>query len=107
MLHTVVAASFEDMEEADYVGIDIAVRVLEGVADTGLRGEVHHALRPVFGKQFFYRRPILQVTSCKLEARQAFEPRQPRLLQADIVVVAEVVDADDLVAALEQHTCGM
>ena len=44
MLHPVVAAAFEDMEEAGDVAGDIDVRVLGGIAHAGLRGQVDHAL---------------------------------------------------------------
>ena len=40
VLYLVVAAAFEDVYEADQVAVDVGVRILDRVADTGLGGEV-------------------------------------------------------------------
>ena len=45
-----VAAGFEDVVEADEVTLDVGIRVGDAVADAGLRSEVHHNLRMVFGE---------------------------------------------------------
>src|SRR3546814_7843456 len=45
VLDAVVAAGLEDVHEADDVGVDVGVRVLERVAYAGLGGEVDHPLR--------------------------------------------------------------
>ena len=39
------AGDLQDVEGADQIGVDIAARVLEAVADTGLRGEVDDDIR--------------------------------------------------------------
>ena len=36
MLYFIVSASFKNINKADYVGIDISVRILQAVSDTGL-----------------------------------------------------------------------
>src|SRR5690606_27797744 len=51
----------------------------------------------------FHRRAVGQVGLHVGVARMVLEARQPRLLQGDVVVVVEVVEADDLVAARQQH----
>ncbi len=45
MLDADVAAAFEDIEEADEIGVGILMRVAEGVAYAGLCAEVDDALR--------------------------------------------------------------
>ena len=54
MLHTVMAAAFEHMQEAPDIGVDISVGVVERVADAGLRGEMDHALGLLLGEGRFH-----------------------------------------------------
>ena len=102
MLHAVVAAAFQDMQEAYDIGADVHMWVLRGVAHAGLRGQVHHALRPVCGENALYRGAVGQVCMHVGVVGMVGEARQPRLLQVHIVVVRQIVDAGDLVAAREQ-----
>ena len=44
VLHAVVPAAFEDMQEADEVGVDVGVRVVERIAHAGLRRQVDDPL---------------------------------------------------------------
>ena len=41
MLDTAVPAAFQDVEEADEIGVDIGVRILQRVAHAGLGRQVH------------------------------------------------------------------
>ena len=87
-------AALEHVEEADEVGIDVGVRVLERVAHAGLRREMDHPLRPVSANSS--RRPrVGEVDLREAEAGAAPSRGEPRLLQREVVVVVEVVDADD------------
>ena len=45
-----MAAAFEHMQEAPDIGVDIGVRVIERVADAGLRGEMDDALGLLLGE---------------------------------------------------------
>ena len=82
MLDAVMTAALEDVQEADQVGIDIGVRIVERVADAGLRGEMQDALRLVFREQPFHRGAILQVGLDEVKAVARRKLVQPRLLQA-------------------------
>jgi len=55
-----MAASFEDVEEADDVAVDVGARVLQRVAHAGLRGEVDHAVGLEGVERGVQRRAILQ-----------------------------------------------
>lgn len=50
MPHRVVAAGLEHVEEADEVALEVGSRVLDGVADPRLGGEVHHDVESVLGE---------------------------------------------------------
>ncbi len=95
-------AALQDVEEADQVRIDIGVRVVDAVAHPGLRREMNDADWTVGCKQLGDNVPVLQVRGDKLEAVPPGKPGLPGLLQADIIVGVEVVDADHALAAGEQ-----
>ena len=81
MLDPVMAAALEDVQEAGDVGIDISVRVVERVADAGLRGEMHDALRLLRGEGRLDRRPVAEIGLDEAEAVAPLEPLEARLLQ--------------------------
>ena len=55
------------------------------------------------GEQLRHARAVGEIELDEAEARRGFSSdREPRLLEPDVVVVVEVVEADHLVAALEQ-----
>ncbi len=102
MLDAVVAAAFKDVGEADDVAVDVGERVLDGVAHTGLGGEVDDALGLVSGKGRFDSAAIGEVDAQMGIAGVLGVAGQPRFLDNRIVVVVVVVDADDCIAALKQ-----
>ena len=59
------------------------------------------------GAQRLDRRAIADVGAPEAEAALARQLRQPRLLQRDIIVVVEVVDADHGLAARQQRPTDM
>ena len=90
---------------ADQVGLDIGAGVDQAVAHAGLGGEVDDAVGVAAG--FGQRRRIGDVAAHEAEIVVFLQPRQPRFLQRHVVIVVEIVDADDGVAALEQTDRGM
>ena len=97
-----MAAAFDDVQEADDVGLDVGVGVVRGVAHAGLGGEVDDALRSVGGEGVFDGVAVGEVGDDLGEAGAAFEAGEAGALEVDVVVVVEVVEADDFVAAVEQ-----
>lgn len=102
MLHAVVAAAFQYVQKAGDVAAGVDVRILRGIAHARLGGQVDHALRAVLGKRLFHGGAIGQVSLDMRVARIVCKTRQSRLLQGDVVVIAEVIQAYHFVAALEQ-----
>ena len=106
MLHGVVAAGLEDVEEADEVALQVCARVLDGVADARLGGEVHNDVEAVLREQALYEGGVAQVAAHEGEAAVCVglgQHAQAGVLDAGVVVAVEVVEADDhIVSLLEQ-----
>ena len=95
-------AALEDVGGADHVAFDVGQRVLDRIAHARLRREVDHALEPLAGEKPGHARAVREVELDEAEPRELLQHLEPRELEAHIVVVVEVVEPDDLVAALEQ-----
>lgn len=101
-----MAAGLEHVEEADEVALEVGARVLDRVADARLGGEVHHDVESVRGEQTLDEGGVAQVAAHEGEAAVGVglgQHAQARVLDAGIVVVVEVVEADDgVIGLLEQ-----
>lgn len=98
-----VAAGLEHVEEADEVALQIGARVLDGVADSRLGGEVHYDVEAVLGEQALDEGGVAQVAAHEGEAAVGVglgQHAQARVLDAGVVVAVEVVEADDRVIGL-------
>jgi hypothetical protein len=102
VLHLVVAAALEDVDEADQVAVDIGVGVLDRIADTGLRSEVDHLVELLGGKKLLHAGPVGDVQLDEAESGMAGQSGQPAFLEADRIVVVQVVEADDFIAARQE-----
>ena len=85
------------------VAVDVRERVLDAVAHAGLRAEVDHAREFLGGEQLRHAVAVGEIELDELEVSVALEDGEPRVLQRDVVVLVEIVEPDDLVAALEQQ----
>ena len=106
VLDRVVAACLKDVEEADEVALEVGTRVLDGVADARLGGEVHHDVEAALGEQALDEGGVAQVAANESEAAVGVylgQHAQARVLDAGVVVAVEVVEADDhVIGLLEQ-----
>lgn len=103
VLDRVMAAGLEHIEESDEVALEVGARVLDGVADARLGGEVHHDIEAVLGEQALDEGGIAQVAAHEGEAAVGVglgQHAQARVLDAGVVVAVEVVEADDRVIGL-------
>ena len=107
MLDRVMTASLQDMQEADEIRVDVAVRIFERVAHARLGGQIDDPLGLVLGEKTFNRGAIRQIAFHKLEILMGLQARKAGLLQIDVVIVIEVVEADDVVAARKQRLSGV
>jgi hypothetical protein len=98
-----LARGFEQNDLALDVGLDIGERLGQRVSHSRLGGEVDDRLDIGMAlDQRGQRRRIGDIDRLEGKSFSAFEPRQPGVLQCDIVIGVEVVDADDPLAAIEQ-----
>lgn len=95
MLYLVMAAGFKNIEEADDVGIDIRTRMVNAVPHTSLCRQVDDNVRLILLKECRDRRLIRQVTFDERELRILTQNLQAALLQPDIVIVIDIVKADN------------
>lgn len=106
VLDRVVAAGLEHVEEADEVALEVGARVLDGVADARLGGEVHHNIEAVLGEQALDEGGVAQVAAHESEAAVRVGPgqhAQARILDAGVIIAVEVIEADDgIIGLLEQ-----
>jgi hypothetical protein len=61
MFDAVMTAGFENIDEADQVGIDVGVGILQRIAHTRLGSQIDHPLRAIPHEGFSERPPIFQV----------------------------------------------
>lgn len=101
-----VAAGLKDVEEADQVALEVGARVLDGVADARLRGEVHNDIEAVLSEQALDEGGVAQVAAYEGKAAVCVslgKHAQARVLDAGVVVAVEVVETDNhIVGLLEQ-----
>ena len=106
VLDRVVAAGLEHVEEAYQVALEVGARVLDGVADARLRGEIHDDIEAVLGEQALDEGGVAQVAAHEGEAALCVglgQHAQARVLDAGVVVAVEVVETDDnVIGLLEQ-----
>ena len=72
------------------------------MSDSGLRGEIDDRGGTFARKELPHRRPVRDVGAHVAEAGEPPDAIEPRLLESDIVVRIEIVDADDFIAPLQQ-----
>ena len=105
VLSAMVTAAFQDVAKPHQIALDVSRRVLQGVPNTGLGRKIHHHLGPFFSKQRHQSLFILQSQALKAPGtgrRHGFNLMQPRLLKAGIVVVVQIVEANNPITALQQ-----
>ena len=102
------AAGFQQHQLAFDVGVGIGIGIDHGIAHPGLRRQMDDPGDAAV--------PFNQITDRRLVGDvQAFEPKafvcaenvQARLLQGNVVIIVEIIDADNLVAPLQKRARGM
>ena len=102
------AGELEHVAVADEVRLHIGLRVLDAVANARLRAEMDDAFELDAVRKALERFGIGEIDPLEAEAvaELARQIVEPRLLERRIVIIVEIVDSDDVVAALEQCARG-
>ena len=98
----IVPASLENIDEAFEICVDIGVRMIDRMAHAGLRREMDHHRKSMFGKQQGHRPAIREIELHKTEPRILTQDIQSRLLQGGVVVIIKVVQTDNMTALGQQ-----
>src|SRR3982074_3024621 len=100
----IVPASFQDIDKAFEVGVDISMRMIDRITHTGLGREVDHHRKSIFCKQSRHGGTIREIGLHKAEARILAQDIQSRLLQRGVIVTVEIVQTDNVTAFGQQLT---
>ena len=87
-----MAASFEDVVEANEVGLDVGIGVDDAVAHACLCGKVDYDLGVELGKELVDELAVGDVAFDKTEAGILLELCQAFFFEANVVVVVHIVD---------------
>ena len=98
VLHPVMAAPLQHREGAVEIAVGVGEGVVQRIAHPGLGPQVDHPIEPLAGKERRHGCAIGEVHPLEAKTGQWQQQGQPRLLQADLVVVVEVVQANHLMA---------
>jgi hypothetical protein len=94
----------EQVAMPDEVRLNISFRVLDAVADSGLRAEVNDAVKRVRLGQALERNWVgkIHALETKTVAVLALQTIEPCPLERRVIIIVEIVDPDHLVATLQQ-----
>jgi hypothetical protein len=99
-----VAGEFEQVDVAREVGGDIGLRIVDRIAHPGLRPQMHHPVDLRAIERRIERGHVREVECVEGEAvaARSGQRRDPITLQADLIIVVEVIDPDNNVPARQQ-----
>ena len=102
MLDAGVPAAFEDVQKAGEIGVGIGVRIFDRIAHARLGSEMHDLVEAAAGEQVAHGVAVADIGLQETKTGTRFEAREPGELQLRIVIIADIVEADDLFAPLQQ-----
>ena len=98
----VVAATLQDVHEADDVAVNVGVGIGQRIANASLGREVDDTLGLEVGERLLQRGTIFQRGAHERETVLRRQSRQSRFLERRIVVVVEIVITQHFITACEQ-----
>ena len=101
VLDLVMTTSFEYVQKSDDVALNISMRVIDRVANAGLRREMDHAIELFIGKKFFYGASIGDVELDEFELFFRFQFGKARFFELDVVIIIKVIQTNDNITAPE------
>jgi len=105
MSDVMMPTAFQNMKHPDDIALYIGMRILYGVPDASLRSQVNDLVETLTGEKAFHPASIREIKPTHLKIGIVVEYRRARFLERRIVVVIEIVHANDRVATIEQGFC--
>ena len=102
MLHIIVTTTFQDVGETHQIGIDVGMRILQGVPHARLGRQVNHTLWLVLSEQGLHGGPVGHVLTNLGESWFTGQALKPRFLQSGVVVIVDVIYADYFITSVKQ-----
>ena len=97
-----MARTFEHIGKTDHVGIDISAWIGQRIAHAGLRRKMHHRVEAFAFEQCCHTDVVADVALFEAEIGVLLQARQPCRFQCGIVIIVQIVDSHDRIAAREQ-----
>jgi len=107
MLDMVVPATLKDIRETNDIAINIGIGVLKRVPYASLGSKIYNKFELAFMKQVGHHLAVCHVDLPEREVSVMFKLGKSRFLQAYVVVIVKVVNADKPIAALRHCLCQM
>ena len=98
MLDVVIPATFKNIKESVDIGVQIRMRIINGISNARLGSEVNHSIEWILMKNLRNSTAVREIRFEKGEIFQSLQRLQSRVLQRRIIVRVYVVDPDDVVA---------
>lgn len=96
MVDGIVSARLEDVVESYEVALDVCVGMGDGISDPGLGREIHHNRGMIFREYLVNSVAVGYAVVKEYETvTEGGEFVKPLVLEADVVIVRDRVDADD------------
>ena len=93
MLHRIVAAAFQNVKEADDVGVNVGSGIVNAVADSRLSRQVHHQLGFKLCKNPGQGRCVRQILTHKSKLGETLQNFEAAFLQAHIIIIIHIIQA--------------
>lgn len=107
MFYRIMAASFQNVIEANHVALDVSIRVGDGVTHTSLSTQIDHNIRVMLLKNAVDKCFVRKVSLDKCIVLELLKLRKTSFLDADIIVIVHVIQTDDIGIRLgSQDTLG-
>src|SRR5436190_23481797 len=94
----VVAAAFQHIQESNNVCVDVGMGIEKRMTYAGLCRQMRYRRELVDSEKIRRAPAVGEIDWLKLKIGERLEPIKPRLLQGGMVVVAEIVQADNVTA---------
>jgi hypothetical protein len=102
MFDPMLPTPLQNVHEPYDIAVNVCIRVLEGVAHARLACKIDDDIKAAFGKEILDSTPFTKRDIDEAEPLAPLQELQPIEFQVHIVIVIQIVEANDLVSAVEE-----